>query len=98
MSIHSSKISIKLENGAPIDDTFQRIFAIINPNELEKCFVRWAKSISDIPENEIVSVDGKTICSSRDDNYKVIHMISAWANKAKQFRCSLADLVAAIKE
>lgn len=75
------EFNLKLENGTPIDDTFQRIFAIINPNELEKCFVHWAKSVSDIPENEIVSIDGKTICSSRDDNYKVIHMISAWANK-----------------
>ena len=35
----------------------------------------------DIPEDEIVSADGKTICGSRDDNYSVIHMVSAWANK-----------------
>lgn len=70
-----------LENGVPTDDTFQRIFAIIQPEQLEKCFVNWAKSVNDISENEIVSIDGKTICGSRDDNYSVIHMISAWANK-----------------
>lgn len=75
------EFDLKLENGVPTDDTFQRIFAIIKPNQLEKCFVNWARSISDIPENEIVSVDGKTICGSRDDNYSVIHMVSAWANK-----------------
>lgn len=75
------EFNLKLENGVPTDDTFQRIFAIINPDRLEKCFVNWARSISDIPEDEIVSVDGKTICGSRDDNYSVIYMVSAWANK-----------------
>ena len=75
------EFNLKLENGVPTDDTFQRIFAIIKPDQLEKCFVNWTRSISDIPEDEIVSVDGKTICGSRDDNYSVIHMVSAWANK-----------------
>ena len=75
------KYHLILENGVPTDDTFQRIFAIIQPEQLEKCFVNWAKSVNDISENEIVSIDGKTICGSRDDNYSVIHMISAWANK-----------------
>lgn len=75
------EFNLKFENGVPTDDTFQRIFAIIKPDQLEKCFVNWTRSISDIPEDEIVSVDGKTICGSRDDNYSVIHMVSAWANK-----------------
>ena len=72
---------LKLENGTPTDDTFQRIFAIIKPEQLEKCFINWAKSVNNIPENEVVSIDGKTICGSRDDDYSVIHMVSAWANK-----------------
>lgn len=74
------RLNLKLENGTPSDDTFERIFAIIKPDQLEKCFMHWAKSICAIPENEIVSVDGKTIRGSRDDNYSVIHMISAWAS------------------
>lgn len=60
------EFNLKLENGVPTDDTFQRIFAIIKPDRLEKCFVNWARSISDIPEDEIVSVDGKTICGESD--------------------------------
>lgn len=79
--IFRKKYHLILENGVPTDDTFQRIFAIIQPEQLEKFFVNWVKSVNDISENEIVSIDGKTICGSRDDNYSVIHMISAWANK-----------------
>ncbi|MDE5557366.1 MAG: ISAs1 family transposase [Ruminococcus sp.] len=76
-----NKFVLKLENGTPTDDTFQRIFAIIKPEQLEKCFINCAHSVNDIPENEVVSIDGKTICGSRDDDYSVIHMVSAWANK-----------------
>ena len=31
------KFGLKLENGVSTDDTFQRIFAIIKPEQLEKC-------------------------------------------------------------
>ena len=32
-------------------------------------------------KHEIISLDGKTICGSRKDNYSFIHVVSAWANK-----------------
>ena len=73
---------LKLENGVPTDDTFQRIFAIIKPEQLEKCFRNWVKSVFETEENEIISLDGKTICGSRMDDYSFIHMVSAWANQA----------------
>lgn len=82
VKLFREKFQLKLENGVPTDDTFQRIFAIIKPEELEKCFVNWVKSISKIAAGEIISVDGKTLRGSYDDNFSVIHMVSAWANKA----------------
>lgn len=42
------KFGLKLENGIPTDDTFRRIFAIINPHELEKCFINWVSSVNKI--------------------------------------------------
>ncbi len=76
------KLGLELKNGIPSEDTFQRIFAIINPKELEKCFVNWVRSIRPDIDREIISVDGKTICGSRTENASVIHMVSAWANEA----------------
>ena len=76
------KLHPELKNSIPSEDTFQRIFAIINPKELEKCFVSWAKSINPDINREIISVDGKTLCGSRTDDHSVIHMLSAWANEA----------------
>ena len=45
------KFNLVLENGIPTDDTFQRIFAIINPEQLEKCFRRWVETEYQIAEN-----------------------------------------------
>ncbi|MBR7085069.1 MAG: ISAs1 family transposase [Oscillospiraceae bacterium] len=73
------KFGLKLENGVPTDDTFQRIFAIIKPKQLEKCFRNWVNSVFQKETNEIISLDGKTICGSRTDDYSFIHMVSAWA-------------------
>ncbi|MGN1085442.1 MAG: ISAs1 family transposase, partial [Porcipelethomonas sp.] len=67
--------------GVPTDDTFQRIFAVIKPDQLEKCFRNWVKSAFKTEKHEIISLDGKTICGSREDNYSFIHVVSAWANK-----------------
>lgn len=75
------KFHLVLENGVPTDDTFQRIFAIIDPEQLEKCFVNWVKSTFEPEKNEVVSLDGKTICGSRMNDYSFIHMVSAWANQ-----------------
>ena len=75
---------LELENGTPTEDTFQRIFAIIKPKEFEKCFTKWVKSVIDVKEKEIVSVDGKTLRGTQDkeDNRNVIHMVSACASHA----------------
>lgn len=82
IEILREKYELKLENGVPTDDTFQRIFAIIKPEQLEKCFRNWVNAEYKIEDREIVSLDGKILCGSRDENYNHIHMISACANKA----------------
>ena len=77
------ELGLELKNGIPTDDTFSRIFAIINPKELEKCFIEWVKSVHTTTEGEVVSIDGKTLRGSRTDDKSVIHMISAWSNRAQ---------------
>ena len=78
-----SKLGLKLENGIPSHDTFERIFAMIEPKEFEKCFIEWIKEVKLLTIGETISVDGKTICASRETNKKAIHMVSAWANSSK---------------
>lgn len=73
-------LGLTLKNGIASHDTFQRIFQLIRPEELEASFLLWVGSIARKTKGEIISIDGKTVCGSRDAKTKAIHMVSAWAN------------------
>ena len=75
------KVGLELKNGIASHDTFQRVFAIIRPKELEKRFSAWMKAVTRTTKGQCVSIDGKTIRGSRDESDHVIHMVSAWASK-----------------
>jgi predicted transposase YbfD/YdcC len=77
------KLKLKLRNGVPSHDTFERVFAMIDPKEFEKCFTTWINEVRTVIQRETISIDGKTICGSRDNNKRAIHMVSAWANEQK---------------
>ncbi len=74
---------LKLPNGIPSHDTFGRVFARLNPEQLQDCFLNWVKSISSLVAGEIVAIDGKTLRHSYDksNNQSAIVMVSAWAQK-----------------
>ncbi len=54
---------------------------MLNPEQLQQCFLKWIEVISRISFGEIVAIDGKTLRHSYDksNNKSAIHMISAWA-------------------
>lgn len=72
---------LSLPNGIPSHDTINRVFALLNPKELQLCFVDWVQSIAAITNGRVVSIDGKRMCNSGLDGKKAfIHMVSAWCN------------------
>jgi predicted transposase YbfD/YdcC len=74
-------LSMKLENGIPSHDTMQRVWEMIHPEELERCFRSWVASVCQRIKGEIINIDGKTICGSADKDKSPIHMVSAWAHQ-----------------
>lgn len=70
------------ENGVPVDDTFARLIANIDPKEFRECFLAWMKAVHRLTDGEVVAIDGKTLRGSydRDDRYSTIHMVSAYAS------------------
>lgn len=74
---------LKLPNGIPSHDTFNRLFAQLNPEQLQNCFLNWVKSISSLLPGEIVAIDGKTLRHSYDksNHQSAIAMVSAWAQQ-----------------
>jgi predicted transposase YbfD/YdcC len=79
-----NSLHMKLENGLPSHDTFQRVWGMIEPEEFEKCFCSWVNSVCSVKENDIISVDGKTVRGSGGNGKSPIHMVvSAWANQSQ---------------
>ena len=74
---------LQLPNGIPSHDTFSRVFARIDTQEFQQCFLKWIESISQLTQGEIIAIDGKTLRHSYDKNSddSPIHMVSAWATK-----------------
>lgn len=75
---------LELPHGIPSHDTFERVFARINPKEFQKRFSEWTKILASTFANEIIAVDGQTLRRSHDhSNQKsTIHVVSAWAARA----------------
>lgn len=73
---------VSYKNGVPSHDTFERVFARINPKEFGSCFIRWTKDLCDFKE-ELICIDGKRVRRSYDtcDNKDAIHLVNAWASK-----------------
>ncbi|WP_282440341.1 ISAs1 family transposase [Brasilonema sp. UFV-L1] len=66
-------------------DTFARVFARINPEQFQQCFLNWINTISLRTDGEVVAIDGKTLRHSYDSGSEkaAIHMVSAWATSQK---------------
>lgn len=68
-----------LPNGIPSHDTFNRVFAALDPEHFGECFMAWTQSLRTAVTQEIVALDGKALrrALDADQNSKVI--VSAWA-------------------
>ncbi len=72
---------LTLPSGIPSHDTFNRVFAALDPEEMEKGFATWVASIAKLTAGEVVAIDGKTLCGTREAGKKaLVHMVSAWAS------------------
>lgn len=74
------KTFLTLPSGIPSHDTFNRVFAALDPEEMEKGFGAWVSSIARLTAGEVVAIDGKALCGTRETGKKaLVHMVSAWA-------------------
>ena len=60
------KTWLELPNGVPSPDTFNRIFARLKPEELQKCFIGWMQAVQTMTEGELLNIDGKTLRGAKE--------------------------------
>ena len=73
------KTFLKLTNGIPSHDTFNRVFAAIDPQQFLECFLRWTQSVRQTVHQEIVAMDGKALRRASNQKQSVKYVVSAWA-------------------
>jgi predicted transposase YbfD/YdcC len=71
---------LQLPSGIPSHDTFARVFAALDAEQFERCFIQWVQQIR-LPGRDVIAVDGKTSCASHNKHKGIdaLHMVSAWA-------------------
>ncbi len=82
---------LELPNGIPSHDTFGRVFARIDSQQFETCFLEWVQRISGVIKG-VIAVDGKTLRRSHDraNGKKALHLVSAWASENRLVLAQLA--------
>ena len=76
---------LELPNGIPSHDTFARLFARLNPQQFQQCFLNWIRAIKKMTSGEVIAIDGKSLRHSYDKEagLNAIHMVSAWATESR---------------
>jgi predicted transposase YbfD/YdcC len=72
---------LELPNGIPAHDTIGRVFALLNPQSFQQCFLQWVNSLVAATQGRLIAIDGKTLRRSFDRaaGKDALHLISAWA-------------------
>lgn len=75
----------KLKNSrVPSYGTIRRLLALVDVNDLERCLGRWADEIGQAWGTENwsgISLDGKTLRGSGDDDHPALHLLSAFSHE-----------------
>jgi predicted transposase YbfD/YdcC len=70
---------LKLRNGIPSHDTFNRVFAAVKPEHFLECFLGWTQSVRAAVAQEVVALDGKALRRALNGDQSVKYVVSAWA-------------------
>jgi predicted transposase YbfD/YdcC len=72
---------LDLAHGIPSHDTFNRVFAALDPGQFQACFRTWMAAVASVLPAQVIALDGKTLRRSHDRGAGkgAIHMVSAWA-------------------
>lgn len=73
---------LDLPFGVPSHDTFGRVFALLDPGELQAGLLAWTHAALPPTERPVVALDGKTLRRSHDrtNGREALQLVSAWVS------------------
>lgn len=75
------KTFLELPAGIPSHDTFNRLFAALDPQPFLECFLRWTQSLRTAIAGEIVAIDGKALRRAVQRGQSAKYIVNAWARQ-----------------
>jgi predicted transposase YbfD/YdcC len=74
---------ISLANGIPSHDTFNRVFALLEPRHFQTCALDWVRAVigSGLSPEDVLAIDGKQLCGSASENVRAVHMLNVWSHQ-----------------
>jgi predicted transposase YbfD/YdcC len=75
------KTFLKLPNGIPSHDTFNRVFSAIDPHRFMECLVDWVQGVCSTLDGDIVAIDGKALRRAVEAGKPIPYIVSAWATE-----------------
>jgi predicted transposase YbfD/YdcC len=77
---------LELPGGIPAHDTFGRVFSLLDPVALERCFLGWMAAVVELSAGRLVSIDGKSLRRSFEhgwDKSGMSHLLSAFISQGE---------------
>lgn len=74
---------IDMSCGVPNSLTLARVFSLICPEEFKKCLFVWMSQFFELLANDIINIDGKSLCGSARPSHqqKATHIVNAYLAK-----------------
>jgi predicted transposase YbfD/YdcC len=74
------KTFLKLPNGIPSHDTFNRVLAALDRDKFSTCFARWMTDLCEATGLRAIAIDGKACRAAPGDTFSgCLHLVNAWA-------------------
>jgi predicted transposase YbfD/YdcC len=72
---------LDLKNSIPSHDTFERVFAALDPVQFQNSCIEWFKQINELIPETVIAIDGKTLrgSSRKQKGLKGLHIVNAWS-------------------
>jgi predicted transposase YbfD/YdcC len=72
-------LGLPLPHGIPAHDTFNRIFAALDPLAFQRCFPNWMNAVARALGWRHLPIDGKAVRGRRGPDGTCLHLVRAWA-------------------
>jgi predicted transposase YbfD/YdcC len=75
---------LDLPNGVPSHDTFERVFARLDPLAFQECFAKWMNAWYAKLTGKHLAIDGKAVAGSASPSkgFRCLHLVNVWATQA----------------